>query len=237
MIKLVNYLLKRLFFFLPGSAADLLRFETVSLLGRLFVPPLTLDTATPKYMNLGCGPRILDGFVNIDFFTAPRINYGADLRYPLGICDNAFEGIFSEHTFEHLTYAEAGRLMRECHRILKPGGVLRVAVPDLAIFINSYCSENRGWFDSWEKLMFTDSVDPERAKRRLATPMEAISFVTQEYGHVSCWDFDTLCHHLKQSGFGEIRRRQFQEGSCPELLVDLDSEDRKFVSVYVEAVK
>lgn len=85
--------------------------------------------------------------------------------------------------------------------------------------------------------MFIDSTDQDRAKRRLDTPLQAISFVTQEYGHVSCWDFETLSHYLGQSGFREIKRRGFRDGVCPELLLDLDSEDRKFVSIYMEAIK
>lgn len=237
MLNAINFLLKKLLFLLPIKAAEIIRFEAVSLCGRLLSQPLRLQGDTPHYLNLGCGTNILDGFVNADFFTTRGIDFAADLRYPLRIADNSFDGIICEHTLEHLTYDEVARLLKECHRVLKPGGILRIAVPDLSIFIHHYCADDREWFARWEQLMFIGSTDPERAKRRLQTPMEALSFVTQEYGHVSSWDIETLSAYLGRSGFYSVTQRQFRKGACSELLYDLDSEDRKLVSLYVEAVK
>lgn len=85
--------------------------------------------------------------------------------------------------------------------------------------------------------MFIDSVDPERSRRKLFSPLGAVSFVTQEYGHVSAWDFETLKIYLEKNNFRDITRSGFREGRCGKLLADLDSEDRRFVSMYVEAVK
>lgn len=180
---------------------------------------------------------MVGGMTNIDFFGTPNIQYGADLRYPLKISDGVVDGIFSEHALEHLSYAEADSLLAECRRILKAGGVIRVVVPDLSLFIRNYADDSKHWFATWERLMFLDSSDPERAKRHLTTPLEAVSFVTQEYGHRSSWDFDTLEAYLKRAGFRDIRQVAFRQGQCEKLLVDLDEDDRKFVSLYVEAEK
>ena len=85
--------------------------------------------------------------------------------------------------------------------------------------------------------MFIDSLSPERSKRRLRSPMEAISFVTQEYGHVSCWDFETLKELLQKAGFSEIQKTEFRVGRNKTLLIDRDLESRRLVSLYVEAIK
>lgn len=237
MLRLIKKLLRNAVFFLPDQVVGSIYFELAALLGNLRSKPLALDPRAANFINLGSGPNVVPGCINIDFYTTSGIDYGADLRRSLKIADNTTNGIFCEHTIEHLTYAEADRLLHECHRIMKPGAVIRVVLPDISLFIERYRDQDAAWFKQWERLMFTDSTDPDRAKRRLATPMQAISFVTQEYGHVSCWDFETLSHYLQQSGFREIKKWRFREGICPELLIDLDAEDRKFVSVYVEAIK
>ncbi len=87
------------------------------------------------------------------------------------------------------------------------------------------------------ELYFTNSPDAGRKRRRLGSPLEALSFVTQEYGHQSCWDLETLSNHLQNSGFVDIVRCGFMQGGDKALLVDQDEEDRKFVSLYVEAAK
>jgi SAM-dependent methyltransferase len=167
----------------------------------------------------------------------PTADYEADLRYPLRIDSDAVDGIFTEHTLEHLGFPDGLRLLRECHRVLKPGGVLRIVVPDVELFLTHYCAGDQQWFDAWEKLMFSESADPQRRRRVLSSPMEAISFVTQEYGHLSAWDFRTLTCYLERAGFVDILRVGFRAGSLRELLLDQDEDDRKFVSLYVEAVK
>jgi len=199
--------------------------------------PLKLDAGARNFINLGSGPNIVSGCINIDFYTTPGIDYGADLRRRLKIADGTVDGIFCEHTIEHLSYKETDQLLQECYRIMKPGAVIRVVLPDIELFIRHYASGDEAWFERWEQLMLTDSTDPERAGRRLATPLQALSFVTQEYGHVSAWDYRTLEFYLTQSGFREITPVSFRQGRCPELLLDLDEEDRKFVSLYLDAVK
>lgn len=213
-------------------------FESMSFMGRLLTRPLRLDETASNYVNLGSGSHYIAGFINIDFFItrAPK-DYGADLRFPLKIASNTVNGIISEHTIEHLTYGQSTAILAECHRILKPGGVLRVIVPDLSLFIRNYSDNNQEWFTRWEQLMFTASGDASRRKRRLKTNLQAISFVTQEYGHVSCWDWATMRACLQEGGFRTVNQTQFREGRDPKLLVDQDDESRRFVSLYVEAVK
>ena len=237
MASVLKTLTGRIFFFLPHSVKSEMMFELSSHLHRRSAKPLVIDPAKPCYLNLGSGPSIIDGFVNIDFFGLSGIDFGADLRYPLLIPDASVDGILCEHTIEHLTYTEADRLIAECHRILKPGGVLRVIVPDVSLFIDRYAAGDTAWYSEWERLMYIESSDPVRAARTLGTPMEAISFVTQEYGHRSCWDYLTMKTHLSANGFEEVVRREFREGRVPSILRDLDAPDRKHVSLYAEATK
>jgi SAM-dependent methyltransferase len=237
MLHLVKKLLRCFFFFLPEQVVGTILFEAAAFVGSIIARPLTLNTTGRNFINLGSGSNIVRRFINIDFFMARGIDYGADLRKPLKISDDTIDGIFCEHTIEHLTYATTDHLLRECHRIMKPGGVIRIVLPDLSLFSHAYCANNLTWFKRWEELMFCESTDEERAKRRLTSPIEAISFITQEYGHVSAWDFPTLKVYLERAGFRDILQTGFMLGRSPELLIDMDTEDRKFVSLYAEALK
>lgn len=237
MLRLLKRALRSPLFFLPGPVADAVVFEVRALIGNLLAAPLELGAGTKHYINLGSGPLKKDGYLNIDFFGVPEVDYGADLRRPLKIAEGAVDGIVTEHVLEHLTYGEAKQLLGECYRILKPGGILRVIVPDLSLFVLRYGERDDAWFKRWETLMFTQSADPERSIRRLASPLQAISFVTQEYGHRSAWDFETLKLYLTESGFRQIDQVGFKQGRCTELFLDKDLEERKFVSLYAEAVK
>jgi len=237
MLQLLRKIVKLSFFFLPDRLVSNIIFEAVAFMGSLVTKPLKLETGERNFINLGSGSNILSGCINIDFFLTHGIDYGADLRRKLKISDGTVDGIFCEHTIEHLSYKEADLLLHECHRIMKPGAVIRVVLPDIALFIEHYASGDVAWFKRWEQLMFTESTDPERSVRHLATPMQALSFVTQEYGHASAWDVPTITLYLEQSGFRSVKQNSFLMGQCPELVLDLNSEDRKFVSLYVEAVK
>lgn len=236
-MKFLKSIATRVLFFIPPPVLASVYFEVASFLGRLWSRPLPLQSGRRNFINLGCGPRVVEGLINIDFFGTRGIDFGADLRYPLRIPDGTVDGIFCEHTLEHLTYPKVEALLQECHRVLKPGGVVRIVLPDLSLFLMNFCAGNQEWFSRWESLMFTHSSDPERAARKLETPLQAISFVTQEYGHVSSWDFETLSVYLRRSGFREITRTCYGTGRCAELLIDQAAEDRTFVSLYVEAVK
>jgi len=235
--KFLRKALRTPLFFLPSYIFSMAIFESGAYFGRFFSKPLRINRGAQNYINLGCGPVLLTGFINIDFFGSKGVDYEADLRFPLKIASGSIDGIICEHTMEHLSYGDVENLLSECHRILKPGGVIRIILPDVSLFIKHYGDVTGEWFDAWERLMFSESADSNRSKRRLTTRMQAISFVTQEYGHISAWDAPTLQVFLEGASFKDIESLQFRRGRCSRLLVDLDAPDRKFVSLYMEATK
>lgn len=204
-------------------------FEARAVLGNLLQTKLQAG-AGPLYINLGSGADHFDGFVGVDLFGS-RAQKAVDLRRPLPIDDATVAGLFSEHTLEHLTYDAVSQLLKECYRTLVPGGRIRIIVPDVSIFIAAYCKNDRQWFASWAR----HSLEPRG--RSLLTPMTAISFVTQEYGHVSAWDFETMKAFLERAGFVDIVQVQYRVGAEEKLILDNPAEDRTLVSLYVEARK
>ena len=210
------------------------KFEFRSNLGRLLSSNLKLNTKKINYLNLGSGNTYKDNFINVDFFGNKMIDYGMDLRFPFKIESNSIDGIFSEHTFEHLSHLEVDNALSECCRILKPEAKIRIIVPDLSILIERYCSNDDEWFQNWHDLVLKD---PSRHyMKKYFTKMFAINFTASYYHHKSCWDFESLKKVLTSNGFVNIEKCNYNLGT-PELLIDSDSEDRKLVSIYIEGKK
>jgi len=78
-------------------------------------------------INLGCGRKPLQNFINVDYYTTGQEDVKADLEKPLPFEDNYADFVFSDNVFEHISNVLG--LTRECIRILKPGGKLAVRVP------------------------------------------------------------------------------------------------------------
>jgi SAM-dependent methyltransferase len=88
--------------------------------------------------NLGCGNQTCPGWLNIDIVcTGPGVVVH-DLSTGIPLPDASCEVVYHSHVLEHLKRADAQFFMRECFRVLKPGGILRVAVPDLEQICRQY---------------------------------------------------------------------------------------------------
>lgn len=94
----------------------------------------------PSLLNLGCGARFCAdaNWTNVDFNSNDRRVIAHDLRQGLPFADGAFGGVYHSHVLEHFTLAGGRRFIGECWRVLEPGGVLRVAVPDGAQICRLY---------------------------------------------------------------------------------------------------
>lgn len=94
----------------------------------------------PVYLNLGCGKRFHPDWLNFDFVAHHPDVHQADLRAGIPLPDNYADCAYHSHVLEHFSKAAAPQFIAECHRILKPGGVLRVAVPNLEVIAQLYLS-------------------------------------------------------------------------------------------------
>jgi len=93
-----------------------------------------------KFLNLGCGNRYHKGgeWINIDFVSRHEDVIAHDLLKGIPFPDNYFDAVYHSHVLEHFSRTDAASFLRECHRVLKPGGIIRIAVPDLEAIIDHY---------------------------------------------------------------------------------------------------
>lgn len=92
----------------------------------------------PKYEICGGENPYKKDFINVDMAESPNVHLTADITKPLPIEDNTAEEIFSCATLEHLTFQEAVALLKEFLRIMQPGAMLTIAVPDLRNICAAY---------------------------------------------------------------------------------------------------
>jgi len=186
-------------------------------------------------VNLGAGTEGKAGWVNVDAFRFAGINCLLDVRRGLPFADGAVRGFFCEHFLEHIDYeAEAPKLLRECHRALRPGGVLRLVVPDAEKYLRAYCAEG------WGELERIRPLRPQQTDayygHRYATKMELVNFIFRQVcDHKFAYDAETLIALLRRCGFARVAQQAFGQSLMPEIC--LDQPMRASESLYVEAVK
>ena len=84
-----------------------------------------------KCLNLGCGSRFDPEWINVDASSSSPFVRAHDLSKGLPFADDSFRVVYHSHFLEHLPKKKALPFLQECYRVLEPGGILRIAVPDL----------------------------------------------------------------------------------------------------------
>jgi predicted SAM-dependent methyltransferase len=107
-----------------------------------------------QYLNLGCGERFHGSWININFVSTGKNVVAHDLKKGIPFADNSFDVVYHSHVLEHFPKVEALTFIRECYRVLRPQGILRVVVPDLEQIVRMYlhCLENTSiGSEEWEQ--------------------------------------------------------------------------------------
>jgi len=137
-----------------------------------------------------------------------------NLEYGIPLPDKWADFVYSSHLLEHLNKKKGETLIKEIFRILKPGGLVRIIVPDLEFVVGLY---NKG------------------EKQRM---LEDFFFIEQRGSsfarHKYMYDFELLKELLEKAGFQDVTRFEFQKGRVPDIEL-LDNQPD--VSLYVEAAK
>ncbi len=175
-------------------------------------------------LNVGCGPFPKKDFINLDYFWHPGIDVCWDIaRKPYPLKDQSLEGIFTEHCLEHIPFDKCVANISEFYRLLKPGGVCRIVVPDGELYSDLY-----------QKKKLDNSVILPYGENE-PTGMISINRIFRIHGHLFIYDFYTLQMLMKNAGFKTITKESFGKGADKRLLID--QSDRAIESLYIEGIK
>lgn len=173
-------------------------------------------TGSEIRLHLGCGGTYVRGWTNVDLFGS-RADLYWDLRRPLPFPDESVSAVFHEHVLEHFDLPGAIALLAECRRVLRPGGVLRVGVPDFGRYAESYVRCD-GWLEE---------LRPGRPARVLA-----LAEVAHGDGHRTLWDEDLLLRAFATVELDDHSVRRFGDSSLEPAP---DGAHRAAETLYVEA--
>lgn len=119
-------------------------------------------------LNLGCGEQRHPAWTNVDLVPAGDDVIPCDLRRPLPFADGAFTAAYAAHVIEHVAPVEARRLVEELRRVLAPGGIVRIVVPDLEGIVRAYLASleraaadpatERRWEHRWMTVELLDQL-------------------------------------------------------------------------------
>jgi SAM-dependent methyltransferase len=174
-------------------------------------------------LHIGCGKFPRPGWINTDNKVRPGVDCVADLRADLPFADGAFDYAAAIHVLPHIPLAALAPALARVRRVLKPGGVFRVALPDLERAIDAYRRRDAGYFaisDAQWKSLGAKLVAQIVWHNDIRTP----------------FTYDLAEEALKNAGFASIARCAFREtrSRFPEI-VELDNRERE--SFFVEAFK
>jgi len=193
-------------------------------------------------LNIGCGTSGIEGWVNIDnspsillsrlplgrriFRTPdwPRAVRRADVRKRIPFPDSSVACIYSSHTFEHFTYEESRAVARECFRVLRPGGTLRIVVPDLGIIVRDYLADT------------ADAMASHKFVSRLLLTANLRDLMHAGAHHQQMFDARSLVQMLLGAGFRVPEVSSFGSSRIAEI-AQIELESRRAESLYVEAAR
>lgn len=97
-----------------------------------------MEKTIPRMLNLGCGSRFHPDWINVNYTaTGPGVIV-ADLGKGVPFPEQSFDVVYHSHLLEHFSKTGAPEFLKECFRVLRPGGVIRIAVPDLETIARNY---------------------------------------------------------------------------------------------------
>lgn len=138
----------------------------------------------PLYLHIGCGNQRLEGWVNVDLQNLPEVDVVADVTEGLPFTGAA--AVFAEHFLEHLRLDHGLAFLRETHRVLAPGGWLRLSTPNLEWVLSTH-------YD-------LESAAGDRQAMGLQ-----LNRAFRGWGHQFLWNRHLLADALLACGFTDLR--------------------------------
>lgn len=183
-------------------------------------------------LYLGAWKRYIPGFIHIDLDNQPQLDYRHDIASLPMFSDNSVDLIYTSHSFEYFDRQKGEGVLKEWHRILKPGGTLRIAVPDFEAIVKVY-------------LKYKKDLDHKGILGPLYGKM-----LIKEKGkdktiyHKTVYDFKSLKKVLQSAKFKNIRRYDWKktihkdyDDHSQAYIPHMDSKNGILISLNVEAIK
>jgi ubiquinone/menaquinone biosynthesis C-methylase UbiE len=176
-----------------------------------------------RRLHWGCGGAVQPGWINSDLKIGPGIDVSCDIRQGLPLADACVDYAVSIHALQEIPYDDLVPVLSELHRVLAPGGVLRLVLPDLIKGVHAFVRGDRDYF-----------MVPDVDARSLGAKL-VVQLLWYGYSR-TVFTAEFIEEMLLKAGFREVSHCRFSQTSSPfPDIVALDNRERE--SLFVEAVK
>lgn len=148
-----------------------------------------IATLRVEKLHLGCGKRYLLGYKHVDLADFPHIDYRSSISDLSFLTNESIAEIYSSHSFEYFSPRESIVVLEEWHRVLIPGGVIRIAVPNFDSLIEIYERDKS----------ITSILGPLFGEWTISSPEGE-----QTFYHKTVYNRVSLSERLAACGFGKI---------------------------------
>ena len=197
------------------------------------------------YVQYGCAFSAPTGWINFDssptlrferfplfgkFYTKNSSRFPETVRYGdvvagLPVDDGACQGVYASHVLEHLSLDDCRTALRETLRILTPGGIFRLVVPDLRVYAERYVAAVRDG-DGDASIRFLEGTGLG-VRSRPRTPMGLAQRLMGSSEHQWMWDESSLRLELERTGFATVRLAYL--GDCEDTMFAAAESPDRFV--------
>jgi len=177
-----------------------------------------------KKLHLGCGDRIIKGFINVDIRPETGCDIVDDISVMSSFLDNDVDLIYACHVLEHFGRDKYKEVLTRWYSVLKEGGILRLSVPDFSQVVNMYVANRYG-----------------------LKKLKGFLYGGQDYDqnfHYNTFDFKSLKEDLEEIGFKNVERwnwREVEHGNVDDYsqahLPHMDKEHGTLMSLNIQAKK
>ena len=186
-------------------------------------------TTSKQLLNIGSGDHFyINGWTRLDYNddaekVGERIKRRCDVNFdllsgkPLPFEDATFDGIYTSHTIEHLHNADVERIIEDCFRILKPGGVLRVVCPSINKYFDAYDELDLGFFN-WIR------------NKNIYRHDSLLRLITREFAHI-------IVDKYSDEELMQMYAKLGREGYIDKLSLDTDASKTEFAQTLPDVHK
>ncbi len=187
---------------------------------RIWIGALNSSSAVREYnqshsirkLQIGAGRIDYPGWLNTDIEPGPgEVYLDATKRFP--VPDASINYIFGEHVIEHLSYEDGLLMLRECYRVLAPGGKIRFATPNLLKYIQLFQEPKTAEIRDYLGRKIAIHGWPQSSHPELMI----LNMEMRSFGHRFLYDPSTLTDRLSQAGFRMIVEFSPGESDDPQL--------------------
>ena len=184
-----------------------------------------------KKLHLGCGYHFLDGWINTDINHKiqqfhPMLKY-LDVTKTFPYQNREIDYIFTEHLIEHINFTSGRNMLRECYRVLKVGGKIRICTPDLAFLIDLYREDKSQLQLDYINDTYNSSDELKENNKIVSTKSDTfiINNFVRAWNHEFIYDKKTLSLLMSIVGFKNIKTYDLLKSDDSELK-NLENVDR-----------